>query len=127
MQKEMRFRLQAEDGRFAGYGAGARTVSLGDEVTAYVFRCAGDAGVAARKFSKRLGVAIAVVRYPAIEGQFRVGDRVSLAHPRSADEATEQYEVLEIRGERALVRLLNTGMSIEPTTVLAMDEFRHAP
>lgn len=124
MQDEMRFRLQAKDGRFAGYGAGAQTPSLGDESTAYVFRSAMEAEVAALKFSKLLGVEIAAMEYPAVAGVFRVGDRVRFALPLSADEAMECYELLELRGDRALARLLNSGMRIEPTAVLALRDLQ---
>lgn len=124
MQDEMRFRLQAKDGRFAGYGAGAQTASLGDESTAYVFRSAMEAEVAALKFSKLLGVEIAAMEYPAVAGGFRVGDRVRFALPLSADEAMECYELLELRGDRALARLLNSGMRIEPTAVLALRDLQ---
>ena len=124
MQDEMRFRLQAKDGRFAGYGAGAQTASLGDESTAYVFRSAMEAEVAALKLSKLLGVEIAAMEYPAVAGSFRVGDRVRFALPLSADEAMECYELLELRGDRALARLLNSGMRIEPTAVLALRDLQ---
>lgn len=124
MQDEMRFRLQAKDGRFAGYGAGARTASLGDESTAYVFRSAMEADMAAVKFSRLLGVQIAVVEYPAMAGGLRVGDRVRFTLPLSADEAMECYELLELRGDRALARLMNSGMSIEPTVVLALRDLQ---
>ena len=124
MQDEMRFRLQAKDGRFAGYGAGSQTASLGDESTAYVFRSAMEAEVAALKLSKLLGVEIAAMEYPAVAGGFRVGDRVRFALPLSADEAMECYELLELRGDRALARLLNSGMRIEPTAVLALRDLQ---
>jgi len=124
MQDEMRFRLQAKDGRFAGYGAGAQTVSLGDESTAYVFRSAMEAEVAALKFSKLLGVEIAAMEYPAVAGGFRVGDRVRFALPLSADEMMECYELLELRGDRALARLLSSGMRIEPKAVLALRDLQ---
>lgn len=122
MLDEMRYRLQAKDGRFAGYGAGNQKASLGNESTAYVFRSAQEARMEAIKSSKLLGVEITVVEYPAVTGSFRVGDHVRFALPLSADEATERYELLELRGNRALARLLNSGMRIEPTVVLTLQD-----
>jgi hypothetical protein len=122
MNGESRYRLQAFDGRFASYHLGPMRVSLAGEETAYVFGQHADAQSAAEAFGKQLSEHLSVVEYPAIRGVFRVGDRVKFLTPQTADEQIERFEVLELRGDRALVRFLDSGMQIAPTFVHGLEE-----
>jgi len=122
MNTDARYRIRADDGRYAGYGLGPLSVSLAGEDTAYVFAQRVDADEAASKFSAELGEAVSVVEYPAVDGEVRVGDVVRFAAPVTTDEEGERFEVLEHRGDRALVRLVESGMRIEPTFVCPLNE-----
>ena len=123
----VRYRLQSADGRYASYQLGPHTVSLADETTAYVFRCLTNAEAAAITFGRQLGTALSTAVYPHEPGRIRVGDRVKFRDPLTPDESAEHYEVLELRGERALVRSVGSPMRITPTfvhpvNVLELDE-----
>lgn len=118
----MRYRLQSADGRYASYRLGSHTVSLADETTAYVFRSLGDAEAAAITFGRQLGIALSIITYPRAPGRIRVGDRVKFSNPQAQEESAERFEVLELRGERALVRSIGSPMRITPTFVHLVDE-----
>lgn len=122
METDMRYRLRVADGRFAGYAFGPLSASLSGEDTAYVFRQRPDAQAVAKAFEKQLGLVLSVAEYPAIRGTVRVGDRVKFVSPDSIDEEGERFEVLELRGDRVLVRILNSGMQIEPHFVYRSKE-----
>ena len=51
--------------------------------------------------------------YPAAAGARGLGTVFGRLYPWSADEAMECYELPELRGDRALARLLNSGMRRE--------------
>ena len=52
----------------------------------------------------------------------RVGDEVKFVDPKTDDERIERFVVAELRGERVLVAMKDSGMSIVPTFVyLARD------
>jgi hypothetical protein len=101
-------------------------VSLAGEETAYVFSQHADAQSAAEAFGKQLGEHLTLVEYPAIRGAFRVGDRVKFLSPQTPDEQIERFEVLELRGDRALVRFLDSGMQIKPTFVYELESLEPA-
>ena len=126
MSAQMRYRLRSGDGRYAGYASGPRTASLGDETTAYVFRMLADAQAAAAKFSHVLGVAIDVEEHPFVPGRLRAGDIVRFTDPQTPHESKERYEILEHRGDRVLVRALDSDMRIEPTSVLQVADLEVA-
>ena len=117
MNNETRYRVQASDGRFASYDLGPMKVSLAGEDTAYVFGELADAQSAAKAFQRQLGEHLSVVEYPAIQGMLRVGDRVKFVSPQTPDEYIERFDVLELRGDRALVQAFDSGMQIKPTFV----------
>ena len=48
-------------------------------------------------------------------GSLKVGDEIRFLEPITDDEHEERFEVLELRGERVLVAMKNSGMSIIPT------------
>jgi hypothetical protein len=122
MDESTLYRLKAPDGRFAGYGGGPHTASLGDASTAYVFRGLLDAEGAAAAFEPVVGGGLVVEEYLARSGRLRVGDRVRFGSPATREEAAERYEVLEMRGDRLLAKFLDSGMRIEPTFVLVADD-----
>ena len=126
MSDEMRYRLQASGGRFASYDLGPMKVSLAGEDTAYVFGQVADARFASESFGMQLGEHLSVVEYPAVQGMLRVGDRVKFVSPKTPDEHVERFEVLELRGDRALVRFLYSGMQIKPTFVYQIEELESA-
>lgn len=126
MNREMRYRLRAADGRFASYALGPLSASLAGEETAYVFRLRPDAESAASAFEKHLGERLSVDEYPAIAGTLRVGDRVKFAAPQSVDEQAERFEIIELRGDRALVRFLDSGMRVAPTFVHSLEDLATA-
>ncbi len=126
MNDGMRYRLKASDGRFASYDLGPMRLSLAGEDTAYVFGQVADAQAAAEGFGKQLSEHLSVVEYPAIQGVLRVGDRVKFLSPQTPDEQVERFEVLELRGDRALVRFLDSGMRIEPTFVYQLEALETA-
>ena len=121
-----RYRLRTADGRYASYALGAHTVCLADEATAYVFGSLADADSAAMAFGKQLDAVLFAVAYPHVPGGIRVGDRVKFRDPRTSDESVERFEVLELRGERALVRSIGTQMRITPTFAYRIDELAMA-
>ena len=47
----------------------------------------------------------------------RVGDEVMFARPLTDDERIERFVVVELRGDRVLVSMKESGMSIVPTFV----------
>lgn len=52
----------------------------------------------------------------------RVGDEVKFVDPKTDDERIERFVVAELRGERVLVAMKDSGMRIVPTFVyLASD------
>ena len=52
----------------------------------------------------------------------RVGDEVRFADPKTDDERIERFVVAELRGERVLVSMKDSGMTIVPTfAYLAQD------
>lgn len=56
------------------------------------------------------------------EAQFEVGDEVKFAAPLTRDEEEERFIVMELRGDRILVALKDSGMSIVPTFVYAVED-----
>ena len=126
METDMRYRLRAEDGRFAGYAQRPLSASLSGEDTAYIFRDRLDAQAATKVFEQQSGLKVLVAEYPAVRGTLRVGDRVRFAAPQTLDEQDERFEILELRGDRMLVRFLDSGMQIEPTFVYLLDELNPA-
>ncbi len=53
--------------------------------------------------------------------ELQVGQAVRFAEPRSPDEETEQFIVLELRGDRVLVEFM-CDMRIKPTYVYLVAE-----
>ena len=119
---DRRYRLKSPDGRFAGYGHGSHTVTLGDSSTAYVYSCRDDADRAAHAFGTQLGVVLSVEEYLPGQDGLRVGDRVRFRSPLSPEECSERFDVLELRGDRALVRTVDSGMRIVPTFVYLLSD-----
>jgi len=50
------------------------------------------------------------------------GDKVKFKHVVDAGDENLIFEILEMRGDRALVGQLNSGMNIQPTFVYATDD-----
>lgn len=46
--------------------------------------------------------------------------------PMTADEAAERFELVEARGDRVLVSLVNSGMAIVPTFVYMAADLEQA-
>lgn len=122
MKSGMRYRLRAQDGRFVSYALGPFSVSLDSHETAYVFRHRVDADTAAEIFGNQLGERLLVVPYPPLGGEMRVGDRVKFSAPQTPNEEKECFELLELRGDRALVRFSDSGMRINPTFVYRLED-----
>lgn len=126
--QELRYRLRSTDGRFAGYGLGSHTVSLGDDSVAYVYSSKHDATVAASAFGTQLGILLLIEEYlPDQARNIRVGDRVRFVTPTSPEELGERFEILELRDDRALVRAIDSGMKIIPTFVYLLSELELGP
>lgn len=49
------------------------------------------------------------------QAALHVGDEVKFADPKTNDERHERFVVAELRGERILVAMKDSGMSIVPT------------
>ena len=47
----------------------------------------------------------------------RVGDEVKISRPLTDDERIERFMVVELRGDRVLVAMKESGMTIVPTFV----------
>ena len=121
--QEPRYRLRSDDGRLAGYGLGSHTVSLGADSVAYVYSSRDDATCAANAFGSQLGVPLLIEEYlPDQARNVRVGDRVRFATPTSPEEHGERFEILELREDRALVRVIDSGMKITPTFVYLLSD-----
>ena len=121
--QELRYRLRSTDGRLAGYGLGSHTVSLGDGSVAYVYSSRDDATAAANAFGAQLGIPLLIEEYlPDQVRNIRVGDRVRFATPTSPEELGERFEILELRDDRALVRVIHSGMKITPTFVYLLSD-----
>ena len=52
----------------------------------------------------------------------RVGDEVRFADPKTDDERVERFVVAELRGERVLVAMKDSGMTIVPTFVYLAED-----
>ena len=52
-----------------------------------------------------------------IGSPLNVGDEVKFARPLTEDERIERFMVVELRGDRALVAMKDSGMAIVPTFV----------
>ena len=121
--QEPRYRLRSPDGRLAGYGLGSHTVSLGDGSVAYVYSSRDDAISAAEAFEAQLGISLTVEDYFSDQASsIRVGDRVRFGAPTSPEESGERFEVLELRDDRALVGMIESGMKITPTFVYQLSD-----
>lgn len=57
-----------------------------------------------------------------IQTALRVGDEVKFADPITANERIERFVVAELRGERVLVAMKDSGMSIVPTFVYLVED-----
>ena len=126
--QEPRYRLRSPDGRLAGYGLGSHTVSLGDGSVAYVYSSRDDAITAAQAFEAQLGISLIVEIYFSDQASsIRVGDRVRFTTPASPEEHGERFEVLELRDDRALVRVIDSGMKIIPTFAYLLSDLELDP
>lgn len=69
-----------------------------------------------------------IVTVKLVNSSFKVGDRVRWKNPNVDEgEAGHLMQVLEIRGDRLLVKHVGTGMKIEPTTNVKASEVEKAP
>ena len=50
-------------------------------------------------------------------GPLNIGDEVKFWHPLTDDERIERFMVVELRGDRVLVAMKDSGMTIVPTFV----------
>ena len=113
----VRYLLQSHEGTFASYDLGSNRVMLTNRASAYVFEDKAKADDAAIEFSDAIGTALMVVEDHPMRASVSVGDEVRFVEPKTEDERIERFEVLELRGERVLVAMKDSGMSIVPTFV----------
>ena len=122
MKAPVRYLLQSSEGKFASYDLSSNRVMLTNRASAYVFEDKAKADQAASEFSDAIGTALMVVEDRLMRASVNVGDEVRFVEPKTDDERIERFEVLELRGERVLVAMKDSGMSIVPTFVyLASD------
>ena len=55
-----------------------------------------------------------------------IGDVVKFAHPHTDDERIERFMVVELRGERVLVAMKDSGMTLVPTFVYLQSDLTAA-
>lgn len=122
MKAPVRYLLQSPEGRFASYDLSSNRVMLTNLASAYVFEDRAKADQATIEFSDAIGTALMVIEDHPMRASVNVGDEVRFVEPKTEDERIERFEVLELRGERVLVAMKDSGMSIVPTFVyLASD------
>ena len=122
MKASVRYLLQSSEGKFASYDLSSNRVVLTNRASAYVFEDKDKAEETAIEFSDAIGTALMVIEDRPMRASVNVGDEVRFVEPKTEDERIERFEVLELRGERVLVAMKDSGMSIVPTFVyLASD------
>jgi len=59
-------------------------------------------------------------------GPLNIGDEVKFSRPLTDDERIERFVVVELRGDRVLVAMKDSGMTIVPTFVYLQADLKAA-